>query len=152
MIIANQMKTAGLTDTVLFSDDGTFGKDFIDRAGANAEGVYATSGKPPASDARTKFDAAYKAKYGTDPGTLSPFSWTAYDAAAVLIAKIKEVAVVGGDGKLYIPRGALVDAVRNTKDYQGLTGTITCDPTGECNSTAPTFYVVQGGQWVEAPK
>ncbi len=150
VVLVNQMKQAGLTNTVFFSDDGVFGQDFLDRAGANAEGAYATSLIPPASDAKTKFDAAYKAAYGQDAGKLSPYSWSSYDAGAVLIKAIESVAIKGSDGNLYIPRGALVTAVRSTKDYKGLTGTISCDPTGECASSGPVFYQVKNGQWVPA--
>lgn len=151
VVLVNQMKQAGLTNTVFFGDDGTFGQDFLDRTKANGEGAYSTSLIPPASDAKTKFDAAYKAAYGTEAGKLSPYTWSAYDAMAVLIKDIESVAVKGDDGNLYIPRGALVDAVRGTKDYQGLTGAITCDPTGECASSGPTFYIDKSGQWVQAP-
>ncbi len=150
VVIVNQMKQSGLTNTVFFGDDGTFGQDFLDRTGANGEGAYATSLIPPASDAKTKFDAAYKAAYGQEAGKLSPYSWSAYDAAAVLIKAIESVAVKGNDGNLYIPRSALVTAVRSTSGYQGLTGTITCDPTGECASSGPVFYQDKGSQWVQA--
>lgn len=150
VVIANQMKQAGLSGVILFSDDGLFGADFIDRAAANAEGAYATALIPPGSDAKTKFDAAYLAAYGQPAGKLSPYSWTAYDSAAVLIHVIEQVAVKGSDGNLYIPRGALVDAVRHISGYQGLSGTVTCDATGECSGSGPTFYMVKNGQWVVA--
>jgi branched-chain amino acid transport system substrate-binding protein len=59
------------------------------------------------------------------------------------------VAIVQGD-TLYIPRGALVQAVRTTKDFQGISGVITCKENGECNASGPVFYVVKGGAWVPA--
>jgi len=152
VVLVNQMKTSGLTNTIFFGDDGTFGQDYLDRTGANGEGSYSTSLIPPASPARTKFDEAYKAAYATEAGKLSPYTWTAYDSAAVLIDNIKKVGIKGSDGNMYIPRGGLVDAVRSTKDYQGLSGVVTCDAVGECSSSGPTFYVDQGGQWVEAQK
>jgi branched-chain amino acid transport system substrate-binding protein len=152
VVIVNQMKQAGLTGVTFFGDDGTFGQDFLDRTGANGEGAYSTSLIPPATDAKAKFDAAYLAAYGQPAGKLSPYSWTAYDSAAVLIKNIESVAVLGSDGKLYVPRAALVAAVRATKDYLGLSGTITCDATGECSASGPVFNINQGGKWVEAPK
>jgi len=152
VVIVNQMKQSGLDGVIFFGDDGTYGKDFIDRSGSNGEGAYATSLIPATSDAKAKFDAAYKAAYGTDPGKLSPYSWTAYDAGAVLIKAIKEVGVLGADGNLYIPRSALIAAVRGTKDYQGLSGVVTCGTTGECASSSPNFQIVKNGQWVDAPK
>jgi len=152
VVIVNQMKQSGLDGVIFFGDDGTYGKDFIDRSGANGEGAYATSLIPATSDAKAKFDADYKAAYGTDPGKLSPYSWTAYDAGAVLIKAIREVGVLGADGNLYIPRSALIAAVRGTMDYQGLSGVVTCDATGECASSSPNFQIVKNGQWVDAPK
>ncbi len=150
-MIVNQMKQSGLTGVTFFGDDGTFGQDFLDRTGANGEGAYSTSLIPPASDAKTKFDAAYLAAYGQPAGKLSPYTWTAYDSVAVLIKDIESVAVVSG-GKLYIPRVALVAAVRGTKGYVGLSGTITCNSTGECSASGPVFNIDRGGKWVEAPK
>jgi len=152
VVVVNQMKQAGLQGVTFFGDDGTFGQDFLDRTGANGEGSYSTSLIPPASAAKTKYDAAYLAAYGQPAGKLSPYTWTAYDAAAVLIKNIESVAKLGGDCKLYIPRAALVAAVRATKDYQGLSGTLTCDATGECSASGPVFNIDQGGKWVEAPK
>jgi len=152
IVIVNQMKQSGLTKTIFFGDDGTYGTDFIDRTKANGEGAYATSLVPPGSPAVTKYGTEYEAAYGQKPGKFSPYSWTAYDAAAVLIKAIESVAILGGDGNLYIPRSALIAAVRGTKDYQGLSGIISCDATGECGSSGPVFYIVKNGQWVEAPK
>jgi branched-chain amino acid transport system substrate-binding protein len=152
VVIVNQMKQSGLEGVTFFGDDGTFGQDFLDRTGANGEGAYSTSLIPPASDARTKFDAAYLEAYGQPAGKLSPYSWTAYDSAAVLIKVIKDVAILSGDGNLYIPRVTLVAAVRAIKDYQGLSGTITCDAVGECSASGPVFNIVKDGKWAEAPK
>ncbi len=152
VVIINQMKAAGLTKTLFFGDDGTFGQDFLDRTGANGEGAYATALVPAASPAKEKFDAAYLAAYGQPAGKLSPYSWTGYDSVAVLIKDIESVAILGTDGNLYIPRGALVTAVRNTKDYQGLSGVVTCSSTGECAGSGPTFYIDKSGKWVAASK
>jgi branched-chain amino acid transport system substrate-binding protein len=152
VVVVNQMKQSGLGGVTFFGDDGTFGQDFLDRTGANGEGAYSTSLVPSASPAKQAFDAAYLAAYGQPAGKLSPYTWTAYDAGAVLIKAIQSVAVLSGDGNLYIPRGTLVAAVRATSGYQGLSGTVTCDFTGECSASGPVFQIDQGGKWVEAPK
>jgi branched-chain amino acid transport system substrate-binding protein len=151
VVVVNQMKSSGLTNVIFFGDDGTFGQDFVDRTGANGEGAYASTPLPAASPEKDKFDAAYLAAYGTPAGKLSPYSWTAYDAAAVLIKTIESVAIKSGSN-LYIPRGALVTAVRTIKGLKGLSGTVTCDANGECSASGPSFYMVQNGAWVEAPK
>ncbi len=149
-IIANQMKQTGLENAVFFGCDGTYGQDFLDRTGANGEGAYAVSLAPADSEPKLKFDAAYEKAFGVKPGTLSPFTWNGYDVVAALISQIKTVAILGGDGNLYVPRGALVTAVRNLKDYQGIGGVYTCDAKGECNASGPRFVTIKDGKWVDA--
>jgi branched-chain amino acid transport system substrate-binding protein len=149
-IIANQMKQTGLDKAIFFGDDGTYGADFLTRSGTNGEGAYASiAPASPDSAAKDKFNADYLAAYGKAAGTLSPYTWAGYDSAAALVSVIKTVAFVDG-GKLYIPRGALVTAVRGLKSYVGLSGTFTCQSNGECNVDKPQFVEVQNGAWVPA--
>jgi len=150
VVLVNQMGQSGLDGVIFFGCDGTFGEDFITRTAKNGEGAFAVALIPPASPERTKFDAAYQTQFGAAPGTLSPYSWNAYDSAAALVVAIKSVASKADDGSLVIPRGALVNAVRNLKEYKGLSGTITCESNGECNSSGPIFYVVKDGKWAVA--
>jgi len=132
------------------SDDGIYGTQFIDLAGANSEGVYCTSaGRPAASTAVADFDAKYLAKWGVPSGSLSPYSWYSYTAAAVLVDAVKKTGVVGGDGNLYIPRDAMVKAVRATSGFPGLVGEITCDATGECGTGGFALYKIVDGAWIE---
>jgi branched-chain amino acid transport system substrate-binding protein len=148
IVMANQWAQSGLEGVTMFGCDGTFGSEFIEKTAANGEGAYAVSLVPPDSDAKVAFDAAYLAAYGIEAGSLSPYTWAAYDTAGMLLQAIKNVAILGKDGTLYVPRTALVNEVRNTVGYQGLTGTMTCDEVGECNASGPTFYKVDAGAWV----
>jgi branched-chain amino acid transport system substrate-binding protein len=150
VVLTNNMKQSGLENAVFFGCDGTFGAEFVEKTGANGEGAYAASLIPPESAEKTKFDADYLAAYGVGAGTLSPYTWSGYDSAAVLMSKVKEVAVLGSDGTLYVPRGALVAAVRGTQGFSSITGDITCDAVGECNTAGPTFYIVKDGDWAQA--
>jgi branched-chain amino acid transport system substrate-binding protein len=84
--------------------------------------------------------------FPTVPGELSAFTWSSFDTGNVLIAAIESVAFVE-DGTLFVPRGALVAAVRGT-DFVGLTGAVVCDEIGECNASGPVFYQVVDGEWV----
>jgi branched-chain amino acid transport system substrate-binding protein len=151
-VIKNQMSVAGLGDAVFFSDDGTYGKNFLDltKQGGSGEGAYSASAVPPASEAREAFEAKYLDRFGVEAGVLSTFTWHGYDIVAALISAVKSVAVVGGDGNLYVPRESLVKAARSLSGYPGLTGDITCNEVGECNTAGPTFFVVKDGAWVEA--
>lgn len=150
VVLVPQMAQSGLEGVVFFGCDGTYGQDFIDKTGAAGEGAYAVALVPASSDAVTKFNETYLAEFGAEAGSLSPYTWNAYDSASVLVAAIKSVAVVGDDGSLSIPRGALVAAVRGTKDFEGLSGTLGCDETGECNASGPIFYIVKDGEWAPA--
>ena len=149
VVLTNNMKTSGMEDVVFFGCDGTFGVDYLSRTGANGEGTYhATPRTPPETPKKDAFDAAYIDRWGQAPGELSPFTWNSYDCTTALIEKVREVAVLGGDGSLYIPRGALVDAVRGLANWQGISGTYTCAPVGDCNIEGPTFWIVENGEFV----
>lgn len=150
-IVANQMKQTGLENAIFFGDDGTYGEDFLARTGANGEGAYATiAPASPDSAAKEAFNAAYLDEFGKEAGSLSPYTWAGYDSAAALISVVKSVAFVGPDGKLYIPRTAMMDGVRSLSNYVGLSGTFTCQDNGECNVDKPQFVVVKDGAWVAA--
>lgn len=146
-VIVNQLPQVGLADIPVFSDDGAFGAEFIEKTGKNAEGVYGTSSIPPASVEKDAFDAKYFEMYGRVAGSKSSHAWFAFDAANVLASVVREVAILGDDGNLYVPREAMVKGVRNVSGYKGITGEITCDEKGECNASGPTFYIVENGAW-----
>jgi len=148
-VITNNMKTTGLENAVFFGCDGTYGTDYLNRTGENGEGSYhATPRTPPATPEKDAFDAAYTEAYGVGPGELSPFSWNSYDCTTAIMQMVTEVAVMGDDGALYIPRGALVDGIRNLTNWTGISGTYTCAPDGDCNIEGPQFWVVENGEFV----
>ncbi len=146
-VIANQLSQVGLEGVPIFSDDGAFGIEFIEKAGKNAEGVYGTSSIPPTSTEKDAFDAKYLETYGRAAGSKAGYCWFAFDSANVLASVIRSVAILGDDGNLYIPREAMVKGVRSVSGYKGITGEITCDANGECNASGPTFYIVEDGKW-----
>jgi len=149
-VMANQMKTTGLENAIFFGCDGTYGEDFLQKTGVNGEGAWAYSLNPPDSPEKLAFDAAYESAFGQKPGVLSPYTWNGYDTVAGLIDRIKAVAITDAAGNVYIPRGALVDAVRAIKDFKGVSGTYTCSEIGECNIAGPLFMVIKDGAWVPA--
>ena len=149
-VLVTQMAGAGLEGVLFFGCDGTYGVNYLDLSGDAAEGTFSTYVPIPESEAFTKFKADYQAAYGDPVGKLSPFGPHGYDSMAILIKAIDEVAVKSGSS-LIIPRKALAEAVRATKDYKGLTGSLTCSDTGECAAAAVKFMKVIGGEWVEGP-
>ena len=71
----------------------------------------------------------------------------------MLFAAIEKVAVENADGSLTIPKGALRDAIFATKDFAGLTGTLTLHRTGDCGAPVIAVYEItqadvdDGWQW-----
>ena len=155
VLLVPQKNDVGLQDVVFFSDDGIYGPDFIDGAGDAAEGVYASfpygvelgAGELEAQQQRQDtFLAEYQDTFGVEP--MGPYHFQAYDAANLLLQAINTVAVVDDSGNLVIDREELIKAVRQIKDYPGLTGILTCGPTGECGSFIIGINQVVDGEWV----
>lgn len=149
-VLVTQMAAAGLGDALFFGCDGTYGENYLNLSGEAAEGTFSTYVPIPESAAFDQFRADYQAAYGDEQGKLSPFSPHGYDAMTILINAVEKVAIKSGDS-LIIPRKALAEAVRATSNHQGLTGTITCSPTGECAAASILFMTVENGAWVKGP-
>ena len=149
-VVVNLMKSNELEDVLLFGCGGLYNEEFLDQASENVEDAYLTTYRiPKESETKFKFDTDYLNIYGISPGVLSPFSWNCYDSTMALISKVKEVSILGKDGALYIPRGALVDAVRRLENYVGISGTYTCNQMGDCNTEGPQIVRIMDGQFVQ---
>jgi branched-chain amino acid transport system substrate-binding protein len=154
-LAAQARDAAGLEDAILIGSDGMFSPDFITAAGPAAEGMFLSSPNFSAfQDAYASFLEKHTAKYGESP--LSAFHAHAYDATNILFGAIEKVAVKNDDGSLFIPKKALRDAVFATADHAGLTGTLSCSPTGDCGAPLIAVYEITaretGGEWPpEAP-
>jgi len=145
--LAVQRADVGMEDVLFFGADGIKAQAFIEAAGEAAEGVYGCGVSPAGAGPMTAdFLARYKEKYGEDP--IAPFHGTAHDAYMVIVNAIEKVGKVDAEGNLLIGRKALRDAIRDTKEYQGLTGIITCNQYGDCGTGSVEFSIVRNGEWV----
>jgi branched-chain amino acid transport system substrate-binding protein len=148
-IAAQAKQVAGLEETILMGADGLFADTFPENAGEAAVGMY-LSGPYVAGAAYDAFIAKWKTKFGGPPP--SGFHAHAYDATNLILNAIEKVAVKDADGTLHIPRQALRDALYAVKDYDGLTGKLTCDANGDC-ATGEALGVFKlseaevGGAW-----
>ena len=140
-VTAQIRDVAGLETVKIIGSDGIFTADLLKGGGPNTQGMYLSS---PDFSAFTGdyagFIAKHEAKYGGS--TLSTFHAHAYDAANILFAALEKVAVVEADGTIYIPRTALREAVFATKDFKGVTGTLSCSPTGDCGAPVIAVYEI----------
>lgn len=139
-VVSQSAEVPGLEDIVLMSADGSFSQNFVNAAGAAAEGMYLSSPDFSAfGTAYQDFLTKHQEKYGEPP--LSAFHAHAYDAMQIIAKSITEVAQQDGD-TLIIGKQALRDAIGATANYQGLTGNINCDPNGDCADPKIAVYQV----------
>jgi branched-chain amino acid transport system substrate-binding protein len=126
-----------LADTKkLFGADGLLSDTFI--VIGQTEGMYFSGPATPKGTAYQEFVGKYEKKFGQKP--IQAFHAHSYDAANMIFAAIEKVAVKE-NGKVHIDRQKLMDAMYQTKDYQGLTGTLSCDEFGDCAN--PKIDIVQ---------
>jgi len=133
--MAQQMKRLGLKATLL-GGDGLQNINFIKLAGADAEGVTASSPGLPL-DAMPG-GPAFKQKFESKYGPIQVYAPYAYDAVQVLVAAMK---------KADSSDPAKVLAALPASDLQGVTGQVRFDAKGDTQGGAVTLYVVKNGKW-----
>jgi branched-chain amino acid transport system substrate-binding protein len=128
---------SGLEHTAFMT---TFKKQsFLDAVGPAGIGVYLVGPTTPKGDAYNGLVTRYESKYGELP--VGTYHAQTYDAANLMLSTIAAVAIQEEDGTLHIGRQALRDALYQTRDFQGLTGSLGCDEFGDCG--ADRFDIVQ---------
>jgi branched-chain amino acid transport system substrate-binding protein len=148
-LITQQMQeTPGLENAQFMSTDGAYTQQYLQAAGAAAEGVYMSfvAGDQQA-EKLAAFNEAYIAKFGIEPSQLGPFHGQSYDSVMVIADAISRVAEVDGSGNLVIDREALIAAIRATEGLAGITGTITCNEIGECGAGGVQVFVIENGEF-----
>ena len=147
--VARQVaETEGLEDTILAGADGLLSPAFIEAAGAeNTEGMYLSG---PQADFGDRYQNEFLPAYSDVSGEEEPiaaFHAHSYDAYNIIADAIEAVGIEE-DGTLYIPRTALRDEVAGLSDYDGLTGTLTCNENGDCANSTITVREVRDGEFV----
>ena len=150
-LLTQQAKeTSGLEDTILAGADGYFSPDWLSAAGDAALG-HVLSGPDLAFSGdfyADEFLPAYSEVSGED-APISVFHAHAFDAYNMIADAIESVAFTE-DGTTYIPRTALRDAFFATSGYEGVTGTLTCNETGDCaDAKISVSEVVEGDDGLE---
>jgi branched-chain amino acid transport system substrate-binding protein len=133
--MARQMKSLGLVAPLL-GGDGMQSAEFIKLAADSAEGVVASSpGSPLEKMAGGKsFSDKFTAKYGK----IQLYAPYAYDAAAVMVAAMREADST--QPAVYLPALAKIE-------YMGVSGKIAFDEKGDIRDGIVSLYQVKGGKW-----
>lgn len=149
-ITAQSRSVAGLEKVTLMTADGAFNTDFLKGAGQAVTGMYQSSPDITAlGSAYDDFLAKHKKKYNEGP--LSAYHAHGYDAFNMIAAAVEKVAQKNADGSLLIGRQAMRDALAATKDFKGLTGSLTCDPNGDCGANIVAVYQIKSSDPKDFP-
>jgi len=133
--MVKQMRSLGLKAQFL-GGDGTQTLEFIKLAGADAEGVTASSPGLPLAD--MPGGKAFSEKYAAKYGKIQIYAPYAYDAARVLVAAMRQADSV--DPEKFAP-------VLHTIQHQGVSGPVAFDEKGDIKGGAVTLYRVRDGRW-----
>ena len=116
-LIARQARSLGLTATLLGAD-GWDSPKLVEIGGAAMEGSYLSNhySVDDPSPAVRKFVEAYRTKYGSEPDSIAALT---YDATRLLADAIERAGSTEGR--------RIRDALASTRDFPGVTGTITMD-------------------------
>lgn len=141
-IVRQAKQTPGLENVTLMGADGLFTADMLDAAGDDVEG-FLVSSPLIRGEAYDAFVKKYEEKFGSAP--ISVYHAHAYDGFKIIQAAIEKVAVQDADGTLHIGRQALRDAMYATANFPGLTGILSCTPTGDCANPVIAIFKYSKG-------
>jgi branched-chain amino acid transport system substrate-binding protein len=144
--LIQQLADVGLEDVIFMSADGTQTEEVIRLAGEAAEGIIASAPVPEESEALEAFLERYVEVYGEEPP--GPYHNNSYDAFHIFVDAIEAVGVLDDDGNLVISRSALSEYVRTYERYEGITGVLSPDGSGEMVRQDVGFFQVEDGDWV----
>ena len=136
-LIAKQARDKGIT-VPLIGGDGWDSEQLYKIGGTALNGSYFTNHYSPYdTDPKVvKFVNDYKAKYGSIPDALAA---TAYDAARIMFDAVKRSKSLSGPD--------IRDALAATKDYPGVTGTVTFNENRDAVKPIVMIEIKDGGTY-----
>lgn len=133
-LIAKQARELGI-DVPLLGGDGWDSTRTLEIGGSAVEGSYFSNHYAADSDSPLvqEFVKKYRAKYGEVPDAMAVLG---YDAAGILVDALDRAGTTEGP--------ALRDAIAATKDYPGVSGTISMDPQRNARKDAVVIEIKDG--------
>lgn len=134
-LIAKQARELGIT-VPLLGGDGWDSTRTLEIGGSAVEGDFFSNHYAADSDSALvrEFVEKYRAKYGEVPDAMAVLG---YDAAGILVDALARAGTTDG------PK--LRDAIAATKDYPGVSGTISMDPQRNARKDAVVIEIKDGG-------
>lgn len=142
-VLRRQMADVGLDGVAYLGGDGLASPEYIPLAGRAAENTYFTLIAPDVDHlpAARAFRAAYRARFGSDPGN---YSAGAYAAARVALEAIRHALLAHRDEAG--TREAVLDAVGRTNGLVTPIGPVAFDARGDLREPIVSLYRVRGGR------
>ncbi len=138
-VLLESRKTPGFENIILMSDGALIESSFIEAVQEKGKGMLFVGPSSPTGPAIDALAKEYQLKFKALPA--ASYYLSAYDAANMLLEGIRKVAIQASDGTLHIGRQALRNMLYATKEFKGVTGSLTCDEFGDC--ALPVFNVLR---------
>ncbi|MGE0226900.1 MAG: branched-chain amino acid ABC transporter substrate-binding protein [Dehalococcoidia bacterium] len=153
-VVRAMRRDSRLAATPIVVSDSCMELSFLSEAGDSASNVYGSGVDIGALQSSAfyseAFLPAYARTYGSQPA--SQFHAAAFDATNLIFDAIRRVAEPQPSGALRIDRSALRAAMLAVQGYPGLSGPLSCRPTGDCAQgarlgiyAAPAWPIGAGG-------
>ena len=139
LITVQSKQVAGLENTVLMAGDLLL-ESFVAGTGLEDSHGVLTPGPVIEGEEYQELLRKWEDMHGGLPP--SAFHAQAYDATYLLLNAIKNASVEDGRGGLVIGLQAIRDYLNNVRAYDGISGTLSCTPTGDC-ATSESLAVFQ---------
>jgi branched-chain amino acid transport system substrate-binding protein len=142
-LVRKQMADVGMRDIKYVGGDGISDDEFRKETGDMANNSYYTVAAPETSKLASAkaFVAAYKKRFGSDPG---PYSANAYSAAEIIMAAVLKGVKENG-GKLPT-RLEVRQNVAATRNFETPIGRIGFDANGDTTAPILSLYEIKGGK------
>lgn len=140
-MIVKQARAQGITAPFIGCDTWETGP-FIEVGGSDVEGAIMTTffdDKNPVNDEGKKFVEAYNNKYPEKEGNIDSVAALGYDAYMLALDAIERAGSTDGP--------AVRDALAATKEFQGATGAITINETGDADKDVAIIKTVKDGKF-----
>lgn len=140
-LIVKQAKKMGISLPIMGSNSWS-GGDLLGECGGDCAGLYFTGNYAPgnAKGINATFVDAYRAAYGGYPDEPAALTW---DAVRVMIQAIKDTG--GLSGNLLSDRTAVKDSLTQVKGFEGATGTMTFNESGDPEKCAVVVKISKEG-------
>ena len=129
LVAVQSKEIPGLENVILIGGGGLYTADFPINTGQAAVGMYLLA-PWVASDRYDALLQQWRAFHGSDPP--SGYHAHMYDAATMLLDAIQASTQADAEGNLLIGLQGIRDYLSGIENFDGITGSLTCGPTGDC--------------------